>query len=314
MNMLMKTVGLPVAVLTLAACGPLPGSQALAQKDQTAPAAQIEEFQIDDARINESSGLARSQRDDELLWTMNDSGGKAQLYAMDTHGHFRGTLQLRPALNLDWEDVTSFVEDGTPRLLAGDMGDNNAFRPFLTFYIVEEPETAGLAEPFVVNTTPLRQIQWMYPDGPRDAESVAVDAQEGYVYVLSKRDAVPKLYRAPLNPLAPLVVAEDLGEIEIPRAPADAPNPESINWVTSMDIDNAARRLVALTLTRAYVYVRGDGESWIDALRRAPVAVDLPDFPQMEAVAFAADGTNLYLTSEGEPAPMARVPLPVAAQ
>lgn len=295
-------------LLTISACGPLPGS---AQTEDKTSEPKIEEYLIDDARISESSGLARSHRDGDVLWTHNDSGGRAQTYAVDARGHYLGTLQLQPALNLDWEDMTSFVEDGVPRLLIADMGDNDAFRPFLTFYIVEEPDLSALPRPFEVRTTPLRQVQAMYPDGPRDAESIAVDANEGSIYILSKRDAVPKLYRLPLRPLAPLVVAEDQGEIVIPRAPAGAADPESINWVTSMDIDASARRLVALTLTRAYLYARAEGESWQQALQREPKPLELPAYPQMEAAAFSADGQFLFVTSEGQPAPLARIALPL---
>ena len=291
----------------LVACGGRPGD---AELPPAAKAESIKEFLIDSDLISESSGLARSQRDAELLWTHNDSGGKTQAYAVDTQGHYQGTLSLQPALNLDWEDMTSFTENGTPRLLLADVGDNGAFRPFLTLYIVEEPDVTGLARPFDLRVLPLRQIQLTYPDGPRDVESIGVDAAEGSIYIISKRDAQPQLYRIPLAPLVPVVVAENLGPINIPRAPADADNPESINWVTSMDIDDSGSILAALTLTRAYFYRRAEGESWQAALQRAPVALDIPDYSQIEACALSAAGDALYLTSEGSPAPLARLALP----
>ena len=293
--------------LLAVACSALPGDE---QLPPAVKAESIEEFRIDTDLINESSGLARSQRDASLLWTHNDSGGKTQAYAVDTQGHYQGTLSLQPALNLDWEDMTSFTENGTPRLLLADVGDNGAFRPFLTLYIVEEPDVAGLARPFDLRVLPLRQIQLTYPDGPRDVESIGVDAAEGSIYIISKRDAQPQLYRIPLAPLVPVVVAENLGPINILRAPAGTGNPEAINWVTSMDIDDSGSILTALTLTRAYFYRRAPGENWQAALQRAPLALDIPDYPQIEACALAAAGDALYLTSEGSPAPLARLALP----
>lgn len=293
----------------LVGCGGLPGSQPVGTKAEATPA--VEEYTIDDARINESSGLARSQRDPQRLWTHNDSGGATELYAIDGQGHFQGTLRVRGVLNLDWEDMTSFVEDGEPRLLIADVGDNDAIRPFITLYVVAEPETAGLALPFDVAALPLRQIQVLYPDGARDVEGVAVDAQEGSIYLVSKRESQPKLYRVPLAPVVPVVVAENLGPINIPRAPVGAPNPESINWVTSLDIDDEATTLAALTLTRAYLYARGPGESWAATLQRAPRELDLPDYPQIEACALAPESDALLITSEGSPAPFARIPLPM---
>lgn len=293
--------------LLLAACNSLPGGFDLPPKGEMPP---MQEYQIDTELVNESSGLARSHREAELLWTHNDSGGKTQAYAFDTQGHYQGTLSVQPALNLDWEDMTSFVEDGQPKLLLADIGDNGAFRPFLTIYIVDEPQLEGLPRPFDLKALPLRQMQVTYPDGPRDAESIAVDADEGSIYIISKRDLHPKLYRLPLKPAVPVAIAQDLGEINIPRAPEGADGPERINWVTSMDIDDSATRLTALTLTKAYIYAREPGESWQAALAREPQAVTLPPYPQIEAVAFSPDGEALYITSEGLPALFAVLQIP----
>lgn len=296
-------------VLALAACGHVSGGVDAAPGKQNPPLTQ--EYLMDTELINESSGLARSHRDPNLLWTHNDSGGKTQTYAIDLQGRYQGTLTLqKPALNLDWEDMTSFVEDGVPKLLLADIGDNSAFRPFLTLYIVDEPETAGLARPFELKTLPLLQVEVVYPEGPRDAESIAVDAAERAIYILSKREAQPKLYRLPLSGLPSLAVAENLGAINIPRAPEGVDNPERINWVTSMDINDDASLLCAQTLTKSYVYRRRAGESWQAALQRAPEAVDIPGYRQIEACAFSADGRALFITSEGQPAPMARIALP----
>jgi hypothetical protein len=273
------------------------------------PSAKVEEYQIDSAVIDESSGLARSHRDSGILWTHNDSGGKAETYAVDLKGHFLGTLAVFPAINLDWEDMSSFIENGTPRLLLADMGDNNAFRPFITLYIVDEPDLSAQAKPFSLQATVVRSIQVLYPDGPRDAESIAVDAAEGYIYILSKRDAVPRLYRVPLAPVLPIVIAEALGEINVPRAPAGAQNPDSINWVTSMDLSEDLSRIAVVGPLHAHLYSRGAGESWQTALLRAPQELDLPDYSQIEGCTFSGDGKSLWITSEGEPAPLARIPL-----
>ncbi len=264
------------------------------------------EYLIDTDQINESSGLARSHIDANLLWTHNDSGGAAMTYAVDHDGHYQGSLKLNLAINLDWEDMTSFVEDGQPKLLLADIGDNSAFRPFVTLYIVDEPDTSQLARPFELTATVLRTITLIYPDGPRDAESIAVDAAEGSIYILSKRDAVPRLYRVPLAPTVPLVVAEALGEIAIPRAPEGSDDPEQINWTTSMDINSEANALVVVSLSQAHVYRRETDEGWLQTLQRLPQSFDLPGYPQIEAVAWDPAG-NLWITSEGEPAPLTQL-------
>lgn len=270
----------------------------------------LAEFVIDNDMIDESSGLARSHLSEGVLWTHNDSGGAAAVYALDGQGHYLGTLTVFPAVNLDWEDMASFVEDGQARLLLADVGDNSAFRPSLQLYVVDEPEVGSLAAPFSASATPVRLINVSYPDGPRDAEAIAVDADEGMIYLLSKRDAVPQLYRLPLAPVLPFVVAEALGPIDIPRASAGSDGADSFNFVTAMDISDDGTRLVLTTYLKAYVYSRTAGQTWQQALQQPPRPFDLPDYSQIEACAFSADGGSVYITSENLPARLARLAAP----
>ncbi|AXQ30910.1 hypothetical protein D0B54_20480 [Solimonas sp. K1W22B-7] len=294
-----------LALSLLAACSDSSSTQGSAE-------AGVTEFQVDAAELTESSGLARSQRQDDLYWSHNDSGGPTTAYAFDGLGRLRGSLTLSGAINLDWEDMASFREDGQPRLLLADIGDNGAIRPLLTLYIAAEPELpAPTAEaPSELRAAPLRSLRIAYPDGPRDCESVAVDEREGAIYLLSKRDPVPRLYRLPLRPALPLAIATALGEIAIPRAPEGAAEPERINWVTGMDFDAAGERLAAVSLTQLHVWRRNAGETWEAALQRLPRTQDLPDYSQIEAVTWTADGSAVLISSEGNPTPVARIPIP----
>ncbi len=56
--------------------------------------------------IAESSGLAVSRRTPGLLWSHNDSGSAAVLFALDTTGTVRGRVRV-PIRALDWEDVSA---------------------------------------------------------------------------------------------------------------------------------------------------------------------------------------------------------------
>lgn len=292
-------LALPLSAVLLQACSSAP--------DPAADGRSAAVFTIDNPLISESSGLARSQRTRDLLWTHNDSGGAASTYALNTLGRYLGALQLTGTLNLDWEDMASFTEAGQPSLLLADIGDNSAFRPFVTLYIVDEPDAAALDPAQDLSALPRRTLTVLYPDGPRDAEAIAVDATDGFIYLLSKRDAVPRLYRVPLAPVVPLQVAEALGEIAIPRAAAGAADPERFNWVTSMDFSDDAREIAVLTQDRAYVYRRGGTETIAAALQRGPAeTLAVPGFSQAEAVSFAPDG-SLYVTSENLPAPLAHL-------
>lgn len=297
-----------LAPLFLIGCGSSLAPQAGAQARDGAGAA--EEFTLDNEVISESSGLARSQRQTGLLWTLNDSGGAAALYAIDLQGRYQGLVDVQPAANVDWEDLASFTEGGVPRLLIADVGDNNAIAPLVSLYVVDEPDVSAAARPFGLSSRPVRTLNLRYPDGSRDCEAVAVDAEEGFIYLLSKRDAVPRLYRAPLVSTAPVVTAEFLTEVNIPRAPAGHPNPNGFNWVTAMDFAPDLSALVVNTLEAGYVYPRLPGESWATALQRPPLGFDLPGYSQIEAGTVSWDGRSYFITSENLPARFARLPLP----
>src|SRR4029079_15941055 len=53
--------------------------------------------------LTESSGLAVSRRNPGLLWSHNDSGSAAVLFALDTTGATRGRVRV-PVNTRDWED------------------------------------------------------------------------------------------------------------------------------------------------------------------------------------------------------------------
>ena len=160
-----------ICLLTSLSCLPATFARAASESDP-----QITTLPIASREINEASALSRSHRSAEVLWTLNDSGGATELYAITTEGKHIATLSITGApANLDWEDLASYSHDGVPYLLIGDMGDNSAFRPFITFYRVQEPTLAGSTGIEMLSAMPSSVYNVAYPEGPRDNESLAVD-------------------------------------------------------------------------------------------------------------------------------------------
>ena len=67
---------------------------------------------IQNKRLSESSGLASSNRYDQVLWSMNDSGNAPELFALNTQGDDLGTWTLEETVQSDWEALSDFVLDG----------------------------------------------------------------------------------------------------------------------------------------------------------------------------------------------------------
>lgn len=272
---------------------------------------------VTDARVAEISGMAASRRRDDLLWVNNDSHKPAELYALDTAGKVRGTLRVEGRVNVDWEDLAAYTLRGEPMLLIADTGDNGGVRTELALVALAEPELAADGAP--VSAAPRWVLRFRWPDGPRDCEAMAVDAQAGEVLLLSKKRVPAQLFRLPLGPPADpaaVAVAEQIALVpNVPQPSAAELARDPAYWryrgqVTAMDVAPDGARMVLLTYRDAYLYARSPGEAWRDALARAPRPLGLPDLPQPEAIAFDRAGRALWLTSERLPAPLITIALP----
>ncbi len=275
---------------------------------------------IVDPAISEASGLAASSRDSNLLWLINDSGNPSALFAIAPDGHTRARFSIADTPNCDWEDLAAFSLEQTPYLLIADTGDNLAGRRHGSLYIVEEPEVKdepGEAE----QSLPLKwQIQFTYPDGPRDCEAVAVDTRRKRVLLVSKRDRPPVLYELPLLPSSGEVTATAIGPVTAipPPTPEDTKQPYGFSWSrpTAMDLSADGNRLIILTYKHAYAFIKSPEQSWRSAVAAPCVCIPLPHpstglLPIREALCIQPATDALFVTGELLPAPVFRLmPIP----
>ena len=267
--------------------------------------------QLESDELVEASGLARSQRNPDLLWSINDGGSKARLHAIDASGFQRGRIKLDGVKNHDWEDLSSFTVDGTPYLLVADTGDNDAERDEVSLHVVLEPD---LAEDDTVRLDPAWSIDFRYPDGPRDVEAAAVDPARGQVLLLSKREWPPVLHEVPLFPPSDdRVVARRLGPIESLPAPTRQDREHAVftkewHWQpTAMDISPDGELAVILTYRGVYLYRLDPDLGLYESLSGQAYGFSLGNFRGAESVAFSADGNAIFVTLEGRHAPLLRI-------
>jgi hypothetical protein len=241
---------------------------------------------IGDPRVVESSGLVASRRHLGVVWTHNDSGDAARLFAVGGDGRVRATLRLAGVEARDWEALAAGRDDrGRPALFAGDIGDNLGAWPWVTVWRVAEPARLRDA------TVRAERYRLRYPDGPRNAEALLVDPRGNRLYVASKDEAGGALYRAPAE-----LRADRVNLLQrVRRVPAQ---------VTDGAFSPDGRLLVLRDYGAAHLYRASGG-------RLATVA--LPFQPQGESIAFSPDGRSLLAGSEGAGSEIWRVPLPEAA-
>lgn len=268
-----------------------------------------------DNAIDEASGIAASRRRADVLWVINDGDNDPLIYAVGLDGSDRGHSRIGNAHNRDWEDLAAFTCEGTDYLLIGDCGDNENRRKSCILYIVREPR---LTVAGIVDTAPLTwvsRIEYVYADGPRDCEGVAVDVRHREILLLTKRTEPPVLYSLPLcltpndsvqtaRPVAkvggiPSPTVEDLREDPLYGRFRSQP--------TAMDLSPDGALIAVLTYKQVFVFARRSDEDWRHVFARAPVPLAIPKMRQAEALCFSESGTSLYMTSEKVPAPLYRL-------
>jgi hypothetical protein len=237
-------------------------------------------FRLQDPALEESSGLAVSQRHDGVVWSHPDGGDVAEVMAVDGRGRTLATVRLRGVDPYDPEALApGSTSDGRPALFLGDIGDNRARRPDISVFRFAEPQR--LTDQTVGRTW----WKLRYPDGPKDAEALLVDPRDGRLWIATKDVFGGRLDRAP-------------GRLRTDRVNLL----ERVGDVPGLVTDGAFLpdgRFVLRSYTMAYLY---DGPDQLSS--RAL----LPDQPQGESV--AVDGDRLLVGSEGAKSAVYSVPLP----
>ena len=269
----------------------------------TDPSGAIQSVTLDDSDVTESSGLALSNRTPGRLWTHNDSGGKSIIYAFDSTGKPTGSCRLRSVESKDWEDMSSLLDRGVPRLLVADCGDNQALRPSISLYLLDEPDPDRTTE-----TRKVQAIEVRYPDGPRDCEAVAVDTHSRQIILIAKsRFLAAGIYVVPLperqsEPGDPVsVIAKRIGTLPMPM-------------ITAMDVDPRSGDIWIVNYFQAVCFSCSDRSETInERLSGRPSAYELPHWKQIEAVAVDRMSA-IWVTTEGSPGRLGRVRIPLPAR
>jgi hypothetical protein len=243
---------------------------------------------IQDARINESSGICASRGLDGVYYTHNDSGDTARFFKFNRKGEVLGVYNVtnaKPAV--DWEDIASATVGGKAYIFCGDIGDNRGSRKEIYVYRIPEPATAGSVSADRVYTL-------TYPDGAHNAETLMVDPKSGDIEIVTKASHKPSevfVLRTP-GPTGSYMLKR-VGALQVGSvSPFET-------LVTGGDISHDSLHVLLRTYSAAWEYdvpVRFD--DWIKAKpRRVQTNADR----QGEGICYSRDGKSLLTTSEGTP-------------
>ena len=256
--------------------------------------------------ITESSGLAASRCQTGVLWTHNDSGDDAFIYAINLKGDSLGTWKIPNAQNIDWEDIAAYKDKGGQCFIyIGEIGDNKAKRDEHAVYRVAEPTvspvTASSNRQAPLTAKNAAIIRFSYPERNSDAETLMVNPKNGDIYVVTKRVSGPaSVFRLkPEFDRGETAKAEKVAELSVPAIPN--------GFLTGGDISPDGRHMIICDYTQAYEYTLPKGADFDEVWKQIPETVDRGQLKQGEAVCYNVDGTAIFATSEGKNSPLIEV-------
>jgi len=238
--------------------------------------------------IDEASGIAASRKNNDVLWTHNDSGGMNRIFAVNTKGEHLGIFKINGAFARDWEDITvgPGPVEGEHYIYIGEIGDNNARYDLKYIYRVIEPEISPGKAPIDTTLNITEKITFRYPDGKRDAETLMVDPITRDIYVVSKREKNVRVYRLPYP--------QSTSETIIPEHVATL----NITNTNGGDISPSGCEILIKTYTNIYCWRRDINQDFRQAFDNNPLVLLYIPEPQGEAVSWKPDGMGYYTISE----------------
>ena len=250
------------------------------------PGRQIGKVQTD--LIKEASGMAASRKNPGVLWVHNDSGDSARIYAISTEGKLLKICRIDGGHCRDWEDIA--IGPGPDKqldyLYIGDIGDNGARYKSIIIYRLPEPKVDPNSTQTDIQIGPAETIELLYPDGPKDAETLMVDPVNGDIYVISKRKVFCRVYR----------VASD----ELTQRPVRMSQVAILPWTLAVggDISPDGKYIIVRSLSHASLWLRPKDKPLWQAFSQEPINIQLMPEPQGEAICFDAKGRGFFSTSE----------------
>lgn len=235
--------------------------------------------------LEEASGLAASVQNPNYLWTLNDSGNPAEVFLIDSVAEVVMTVKLKGLKNRDWEDIAMGPgpDEETPYIYVGEVGDNEARYDLKYIYRFPEPHFAGN------KTLTIEEFDTLIvklPDGKRDMEAIAVDPQNGDLYLISKREENVNVYwqsyaYLPMDTL-------------VPKAIASLP----YRNVVAADFSKDGSEFLLKTYDEVLYWKRSGDMTVQQMLLQTPEKLNYEREPQGEAIAWALNGSGFYTLSE----------------
>jgi hypothetical protein len=234
---------------------------------QWSEAVRVGELQV---QLTEASGLAASRQFPGRLYHINDSGETGKFFITGIDGKDTRAVRIDGFEPEDTEALSLGPcpgKDSISCLYIGDIGDNDVKRKSIEIVVVDEVRN------FSQTVKPRSRLKLLYPDGPHDAESMAVHPN-GDIFILTKENPA-RLYKA--NPNASQQTLTPVTTLQPGGKPTD------------MAISDDGMRLLVLTYMDAVEYS-------MDFKQQQKIRLNF--LQQQESVAYLAGSRSFIYSTE----------------
>lgn len=244
--------------------------------------------QLADPELTETSGVAASQRHEDVLYAHNDSGDSSRFFALSREGAALGTFKVKAAQNVDWEDLAVGPCGAGSCIYLADTGDNDLTRLAYTIYRVVEPEQVDGSQ----QSLDSERFEFTYPDGPHDAEALLIHPRTGVLTIVTKVAKGP----AGIYELSPPFTA-DMTLTAVKRG--ELQPPEGDNKFTGGALHPDVTGLLLRTDTDLFYYPMTPDQSAAEALTGPGCPLPVAAETHGEAVTWLPDSAGILTIGEG---------------
>ncbi|MDG1728990.1 MAG: SdiA-regulated domain-containing protein [Algibacter sp.] len=220
--------------------------------------------------LKEASAI-ETVSDSDLLWTIEDSGNKNNIYGLDLKGNIIKDIDITNSSNIDWEDLTS---DKQGNLYIGDFGNNSKNRDDFTIYKVSNLKA---------DKTTAERINFILPKKVKPKDFEAFFLSESYFYLFSKENKSSMLFKVP-NKMG-LHTAKLIKTFNL-----DGKN----HRITSAAISENGKTIVLLNHNKLWKITNFKGDNFLDGTIKE---LKFEHDSQKEGICFK-DNTSVYITDE----------------
>lgn len=264
----------------------------------------IEEWQLDEA-----SGLVASRANPGVLWSHNDHGDASRVFALSDSGRHLGIFFLS-GITLDDPEAIGIGPGPSPGLdylYVGDIGDNDEVLASVAVHRVLEPTVDVDQQPVLNVLSNIETLRLRYAAGPRNAEAMIVDPDNGDIYLITKHRAPTEVWRAAY----PQSTTDTTTMVLVATFNVDWRSPAVIPVLmgaTDASISPEGNLILVRSYWLSYLWERRPGEELWRAFNRPPIAVPStsttgdPWFE--EAICFDAQSRGYFTVSEGPQPPI----------